>query len=590
MISMPGLHFAQTATATNFCAIPILHLINFVAHAAKKSVGLHGTISMINREEGAFVCDFLECLQNSQGKPLKLIDWQKNAIMEFYSTLTEDDDGDIVRQYQYLYLEIAKKNGKTEIAGGLGVYHLFADGEINGEIYVVAADRENAGIAYNVAKHMIETCAPLKKRSRIVDSQKLIVDEVTGSKLKVLSSEAYSKHGYKPSCVIFDELHAQPNRDLWDIMTFGAGDARRQPVWIVLTTAGDDPDRGSIGWEVHERALRILQYRQGARGEKFEDNPRWLPIIYGLGLYDDDKLEQLDIYDEQLWRDCNPSLGVTVKLSTIRQEAREAKSSESAERLFRWLRLNQWIATKTVGWIPLTIYDKTQFNPPGCQHWREAVEYLRGKTCYGGVDLSSTTDLTAFVLVFPPQAGLDVWVALPLAWVPLDDIQNRERRDHVPYRDWIRAGFLRGCDGDTIDYEAVIAAIVEAAEIYDLRMIGFDPYLSRTITQRLDEILSGKGVQIVEIPQGIRQLSPPMKSMEKLIRTHQMQHVHNTAARWCFGNVRLVTDDNENIKPTKKRSTGRIDMTVAWIIATATALLETKTDLSDAVARDNWHM
>ena len=442
---------------------------------------------MFDEEQAQFVCDFLECLTCSSGVPLRLMDWQRSMITEFYGQLIEDEDdpaGSYLRRYQYLYLEIAKKNGKSEIAAGLGVYHLFADGEINGEVYVVAADRDNAGIVFAAAKYMVEQSPALKKRSRIVDSVKTIYDETSGSRLKVLSSEAYSKHGYKPSCVIFDELHAQPSRDLWDVMTFGAGDARRQPVWIVLTTAGDDPDRKSIGWEVHEKALAIYRWRRGARDEKAYDDPRWLPIIYGLGLIEDeDELKNLNIYDEDLWRRCNPSLGKTLKLSTIRAQAADAKKSEAAERLFRWLRLNQWIATATVGWIPITIYDKTQWNPPGCKDWREAVQLLRGKTCYGGVDLSKSTDLTAFVLVFPPQEGLDRWVALPTGWMPLDGIDAREREDHVPYRDWIRAGFLHGCEGDIIDFEAVADAVVQAAQDYDLRMVGFDPYLGATVMQ-----------------------------------------------------------------------------------------------------------
>lgn len=549
---------------------------------------------MFDEEQAQFVCDFLECLTCSSGVPLRLMDWQRNMITEFYGQLIEDEDdpaGSYLRRYQYLYLEIAKKNGKSEIAAGLGVYHLFADGEINGEVYVVAADRDNAGIVFAAAKYMVEQSPALKKRSRIVDSVKTIYDETSGSRLKVLSSEAYSKHGYKPSCVIFDELHAQPSRDLWDVMTFGSGDARRQPVWIVLTTAGDDPDRKSIGWEVHEKALAIYRWRRGARDEKAYDDPRWLPIIYGLGLIEDeDELKNLNIYDEDLWRRCNPSLGKTLKMATIRAQAADAKKSEAAERLFRWLRLNQWIATATVGWIPITIYDKTQWNPPGCKDWREAVQLLRGKTCYGGVDLSKSTDLTAFVLVFPPQEGLDRWVALPTGWMPLDGIDAREREDHVPYRDWIRAGFLHGCEGDIIDFEDVAYAVVQAARDYDLRMVGFDPYLGATVMQRIREALSGTVTEVVEIPQGIRTISPPMKELERLIRAHEMLHVHNTAARQCFLNVRCVSDDNENIKPTKKKSRGRIDLTVGWIIAFATAMLLPAPTLADSVAADDWHM
>ena len=293
---------------------------------------------MFDEEQAGFVCDFLECLTCSSGVPLRLIDWQRDMITEFYGQMVEDEDdsaGSYLRRYQYLYLEIAKKNGKSEIAAGLGVYHLFADGETNGEVYLVAADRDNAGIVFAAAKYMVEQSPALKKRSRIVDSTKTIYDEVSGSRMKVLSSEAYSKHGYKPSCVIFDELHAQPSRDLWDVMTFGAGAARRQPVWIVLTTAGDDPDRKSIGWEVHEKALAVYRWRQGARDEKAYDDPRWLPIIYGLGLVEDeDKLKEIDIWDEDLWRRCNPSLGTTLKLRAIRAEAQDAKKARRRSGFF----------------------------------------------------------------------------------------------------------------------------------------------------------------------------------------------------------------------------------------------------------------
>ena len=554
---------------------------------------------MFDAEAASFVCDFLECLTCSNGAPFRLMGWQRDAVTEFYGQMIKaegdeaDPAGNYIRRYQYLYLEIAKKNGKSELAAGLGVYHLYADGEVNGEVYVVAADRDNAGIVFGAAKWMVEHSPALKKRSRIVDSTKTIYDTVSGSKLKVLSSEAYSKHGYKPSCVIFDELHAQPNRDLWDVMTFGAGDAREQPVWIVLTTAGDDPDRKSIGWEVHEKALSILRCREGRAREGDMDDPRWLPIVYGLGLIEDeDELKQVNIYDEDLWRRCNPSIGKTVKLSTIRAEAQEAKRSEAAERLFRWLRLNQWIATHTVGWIPVTIYDKTQWNPDGCKDWREAVQLLRGKKCFGGGDLSKSTDLTAFTLLFPPQDGLETWVALFTGWIPLDDIEARERADHAAYRDWIRAGFIRGCEGDVIDYEDVLQTILQAAADYDVRMIGFDPYLSATLTQRIAAELQrmGKATQVVEIPQGIRSISPPMKEMETLIREHKMLHVHNTAARQCFANVQLVTDDNENIKPTKKRSRGRIDITVSWIIAFATSKLEQHPSINEKVQSEEWSL
>lgn len=540
---------------------------------------------------GDFVCDFLELLTFGSGewigKPFRLQAWQREPIREFYGTIDEDEDGEH-RRFQYFYLEVPKKNGKTEVSAGLGLYHLVADGEPNSQIYICAADRDNATICYNAMVNMIDNSPWLAAMIKKVPSRKEIRLLNGGGFVRVISSEAYSKHGLNVSCVIFDELHAQPKRDLWDVMTFGAGSARRQPVWIVLTTAGDDPDRNSIGWEVHAKAAKILRARSG-EGDPADDDPVWYPVIYGLP--DDlDEANKIDIFDEATWVNVNPSIGVTIPMRVIRQEAREAKQSEAKERLFRWLRLNQWIATKSVGWIPLTIYDKTQWNPDGPDvHWTKAVDKLAGLRCYGGMDLSSTTDLTAVVLLFPPQEGLDNWVALPMAWTCSDNIEGRENRDHVPYRDWERAGFLRICEGDVIDYADVEAYIHDVAETYDLQLLGVDPYLSRTITQRLmcPGDVETKSVPVVEIPQNIAHMSPAMKQMERMIRKHEMLHVHNTCARWCFGNVRCYVDGNENMKPMKNRSTGRIDIAVAWIIAMATAMLQVDVDNPLSAAVEN---
>lgn len=552
-------------------------------------------------EEGSLVCDLVSLLPTSNGEGLfDLQPWQTEAISDFYGTLTYNEVGRKIRQYQYLYLELPKKNGKSELSAALGLYHLMWDGEQSGEVYVVAADRDNATIVFNVAVYMVRhtpSLARLEKAGviKIIESQRTIKHTPSNSILRVLSAEAYSKHGYKPSCVIFDELHAQPSRDLWDVLTFGAGSARRQPVWIVLTTAGDDPDRKSIGWEIHERALNYLRARglapcpteEDGTPRHYEDDPTWLPIMYGISAItgdDEDAIAALDIYDEALWYRCNPSLGKTVSLRALRLEAKAARQSEAAERLFRWLRLNQWIATKTVGWIPLTIYDKTQWGPSSRAERDEWLQKLRGLRCFGGLDLSSTTDLTAFVLLFPPQEGLDCWVMLPRAWIPLEDIEGKERRDHVPYRDWIRAGFLEGCEGDMIDFPAVEAAVLDAKREYKLTMLGVDPYLSRTITARLIE----QGVNVVEIAQTMLSLSPAMKELERLIRGHEMLHVHNTCARWTFGNVRCAVDGNENIKPMKNKSIGRIDITVAWIICMAVHISNPGPGYDPAVLDDDW--
>ena len=316
-----------------------------------------------------------------------------------------------------------------------------------------------------------------------------------------------------------------------------------------------------------------------------KDLDTWLPILYGItAFYGDDPedLAAVDIYDEALWYRCNPSLGKHLKIRTLRQEAAEAKKSEAAEKLFRWLRLNQWIAVKAVSWLSLTLYDKLQWGPSKMAERAEWLQRLRGLTCYGGVDLSSTTDLTAFVLFFPAQPGLDCAVWLPYIWRSSKDLESAEIRDNVPYRNWERAGFLKICPGDTIDYADVESTIGEAKRIFDLKMVGFDPYLSRTITQRLMPIVS-----VVEIPQDMKNMSPAMKEVERGMLEHTMRHVHNTCFRWTFGNVRCAVDGNENIKPMKNRSPGRIDPAVALIIAVAVWMIDRnkKPDLAAAMER-----
>lgn len=549
---------------------------------------------MLDTARGQLVINFIQLLKLAsagfEGQPFLLQPWQKELITRFYGEVDRDGE-EVFRHYQYLYLEIPKKNGKTELTAGLGLYHLLADGEGNPQIYIVAADKENAGICYNAMKTMAEQEVWILKRVKVVDSRREIRLRDGSGFVKVLSADAENKHGYNPSCVIFDELHAQPNRKLWDVMTFGAGSARKQPTWLVLTTAGDDPDRTSIGWEIHEKCRAILAARDGT-GDPGLDDPLWLPIMYGLP-DDPEELAKIDIYDEALWHRVNPSLGVTIPIRTLRNEARAAKQSEASERLFRWLRLNQWIAVKAVGWLPLTLYDRTQWHVPeleaelsGPVLRKTMREKLRGKKCYSGLDLSSTTDLSALVHVFPPQPGLQQWVVLFEGWRPRDTVLEMERKDHVPYRDWERAGYLHLCDGDMIDFTAIKETIKEASRRYRMQLLGVDPYLSREISGELRD----SGLNVIEVRQNMAEMSPAMKEIEKLLRSGQMVHEHNTCARWCFGNVRCAVDGNENIKPMKNKSTGRIDITVAWIIAYAAYMLDPKDDLAALVASGRWTM
>lgn len=504
---------------------------------------------MFNDERALHAIHFIERLSHTKGKwrgkPFDLLPWQDEIIKDVYGTLNEEGN----RQYQYCYLETPKKQGKSELGAAIGLYHAFADGEYCGEVYGCAADRANASQVFDVAVEMIGLCPSLKKRCKLTISQKTIVDKVSRSFYKVLSSEAYSKHGFNVSACIFDELHAQPTRDLWDVMTTYAGDAREQPLWYVITTAGNDPDRASIGWEIHEKARKIIN------GEIID--PRWYCKIWGI-----EPDFEGDIFDEKLWYLTNPSLGHTVKIEKVRQAAAAAKESEAEERLFRWLRLNQWISVKQMGWLPLTLWDATE-----SKDW--SPEDMVGKRCYVGIDLSSTTDITAVVILFPPGDGCREWRFITKAWVPEAGILERSRRDHVPYDKWVREKHLNSTPGGVVDYGLMAAELAALEKRYRVERYFSDPWHMEYLRQLLPMEMQQK---FVEIAQNMNGMSCGMNELDRMFRAKEITHLHDPLGRWSFGNVRVAMDGNENKKPMKNKSIERIDPTVALVNAMAGAI------------------
>src|SRR5690625_3248643 len=386
----------------------------------------------------------LKAVDDFHGQPFLLLDWQHEIIWDVYGTV--NDEG--YRQYRYAYLEVPKKNGKTSLIGALSLYHLVCDGP-QGQIYCCAADREQATLVYRAAVQMIEQDEALEEVLQVRDSRKEITNVHTGTVLRVLSAEVFTKHGINPTVVIFDELHAQPNRELWDVMTFGAGAARREPLWWVITTAGDDPDRTSIGWEIHEQARKISD------GELHDLT--WYVKIYSAD-------EDDDIWDEATWYKANPSLGHTIPIESVRQEAIAAKNSEASEKLFRWLRLNQLVSLKQHSWQPLTLWDETNGD------WD--LSELIVKRCYAGLDLSSTTDITAAVYLFPPQNGFYDWRFIHDAWIPEDNMKERVLRDKVPYDQWVNGRYLHATPGEVVDYDFVEARLLQANKQYEIVTLG----------------------------------------------------------------------------------------------------------------------
>lgn len=499
---------------------------------------------MIDERKALDHIEFLQLLKltgDFYGQPFVLLPWQSEVIRNVYGEVKEDGS----RQYKYAYLEIPKKNGKTELIASLAIDHVLNDPP-SGQIYCCAAEREQASLVYLAAKLKIEQDEYLEEVLNVVDSKKEIHNRETGTFIKVLSAEAYSKHGLNPTVIIFDELHALQKRDLWDTMTFGSGAARKEQLIWIITTAGDDPDRRTIGWEQHEYARKV-------RDGEITD-PTWYVKIFGAP-------ENADIYDEEVWKAANPSLGITISLEAVRQEALQARNSPAAERLFRWLRLNQWVALKRVGWLPITLWDDTQ------GEWSRAD--MLGRECYVGVDLSSTTDLTAVAVLFPPRENAD-WRFFVDAWIPEENMREREARDHVPFSRWIKEGYVHATPGNCVDYAYIANHLDRLFLDYNVKYICADEWRISSLAPLMkQEVALNK---IVTIPQTMSGMSPAMKELERMMYDGEITHTENPCGRWAFGNVVPAVDGNENKKPMKNKSIDRIDPICALIDAMAAAV------------------
>ncbi len=467
------------------------------------------------------------------GVPFDLLPWQDKIITDIFGTVK--DNG--FRQYNTAYVEIPKKNGKSEIAAAIALYLTCADSEWGAEVYGCAADRQQASIVFDVAVDMVDQCPALKKRIKPIISQKRLVYMPLGSFYQVLSSEAFSKHGLNVHGVIFDELHAQPNRELYDVMTKGSGDARMQPLFFLITTAGTD--RNSICYEVHQKADDIL------RGKKFD--PTFYPVIYGIKDEDNWSLEEN-------WYKANPSLGHTIPIEKVRDAFNSAKENPAEENIFRQLRLNQWVK-QSVRWMPMDIWEKCSFAVD--------IDKLRGRECYGGLDLSSSNDITAFVLIFPPTADDDKYDVLPFFWIPEENLKLRVRRDHVPYDVWAKQGFLKTTEGNVIHYGFIEKFIEELGKKYNIKQIAFDRWGAVQMVQNLE----GLGFTVVPFGQGYKDMSPPTKELMKLTLENKIAHGGHPVLSWMMDNVYVRTDPAGNIKPDKEKSTEKIDGVVALIMA-----------------------
>ena len=478
------------------------------------------------------------------GKPFILASWQKQIVSELFGTLKRDGN----RQYSTAYIEIPKKNGKSELAAGIALYGLFMDDEPGAEIYSAAATRDQAGIVFRIAAQMVRNNPDLNKLATIITSTKTIfLKSDLGSFYKAISADAGTQDGINPHFVIFDELHRQKKKDLWDVLTMGS-DTRVQPLLFAITTAGIQGE-SPLCWDQHEYARQV---KEGI----FKDSS-FYPVIYALGEADDWKHEGRPAKGNKRptgWFKANPALGDFLSLERVRKAAQKAARIPSEQNSFRRFRLDQWVAQES-RWIDLSDWNAcgAPFNPND----------LLGKKCWAGLDLSTNRDVTAFLQAFPIDDEIFFKVDF---WLPEHEIEERSRRDRVPYDLWAKQGLIHLTPGNAIDYDFVKKTITDAGELYDIQEIAYDPFNASQLCLQL----AGEGFVVVPFRQGFLSMNPASKEFERLVLGRKIRHGGNPVLNWMMDCTRVLQDPAGNIKPVKpdRQKTGkRIDGIVTGIMA-----------------------
>jgi len=475
--------------------------------------------------------DFIALLKHSRGdfagQPFVLEEWQDSYFDRLLNTKRPDG----LRQYRTSLLALPRKNGKTQMAAALGLYMLFAD-DVGAEVICAAGDRSQASLLHTAAKQLLESCPSLARRAKIYRNS-IVVPERNAS-MFCISSEAGTKHGYNPSCVLIDEYHVFPDRELVDVLETGMG-ARSQPLTVYITTAGTD----KLG----------PCYKDWQRAEKIRDgvltDDTFLPCIYAAP-------PEADPFDEATWAAANPNYGKVLKPDYFRAFAERAKASPSDEVVFRTLHMNQWLGSTTL-WLRSGVWEANG----------GALRPTAGRKCWCGIDLASNFDTTAFVAVWPDTDGTyDIHCML---FMPEENAAKREREDRVPYQQWAKEGYVKLTEGDVTDYDVVRDYILSFCEKNAVEGIAIDRYNATHLTTQL----TNEGVTVKPYGQGFISMSPASKQLEVLAISNQLRHAGNPALAWQISNVQIKMDDAGNIKPTKKHShdTGRIDGAVALIMA-----------------------
>ncbi len=501
-------------------------------------------------EDDGTVVDFFECyLTHAKGsltgKPFILEDWEKAILLNLFGWKIIETG---FRRYRECFVFVPRKNGKTALAAGVALYVLFCDGEKGAEIYSAAAERDQAALVFNQAKFMVENSPELAALAKIYT--KAITLEQINSFYRTISADAKTKHGFNTHVAIIDELHAQPNRDLVDVLVTSTG-ARDQPLVIYITTS--DFDRVSICNEKQDYATKVQQ------GLIKDDT--FLPVLYMADKED-------DWSDPETWRKANPNLGVSIHEDYLSKQASVASESMAYLNTFKRLHLNMRTETKTA-WLNM---DRWR----GCKsEIRE--RQLRGLPCFAGLDLSNIQDVTALVLAFPIEEKFRL---LCRFWIPKIGAEERDRHHSIPYLAWAEQGLITLTEGETIDYRFIRQEINDLSEVYDIREIAFDPWNATQFAKELQEV---DGFNMIEMRQGTFTMNEPCKNFEKLVLSGDMDHGNNPVLDWMASNVSVQTDQSGNIRPVKAEGFAKIDGIVAAVMGVGRAMF---TDWEKSVYED----
>ena len=477
------------------------------------------------------------------GQTFTLAPWQAFVVGALFGWKRTDG----LRRFRTAYCAVPRKNGKSTLSAGLGLYLLVADGEQGAEIYSAATCRDQARIVFEQAKRMVTASPALRRRVEVLINNLHV--ERSASRFMPLSSDASTMDGLNVHGAIIDELHAHRTRHVVDVLETATG-ARRQPLLFEITTAGYD--RHSICYEHHDYSIKVLE------GTVPDDS--WLAFIAAADEGD-------DWTDPQVWQKANPNFGLSVKEDDLKRKAEKAIALPGAQNAFRRMHLNEW-TEQAERWIDMAAWDACNLPVD--------LEDLRGRRCFGGLDLSTTTDVTALAWVFSPEDDDGLWHVLSRYFVPEDHLRQRAERDRVPYDLWARQGLIEATPGNVVDYGAIEERIRADSALFQVCEIAYDPWNATHIALRLQD----EGATMVEFRQGFRSMAAPTRELEKLIVSRKLAHGGNLVTRWMASNVAVAQDPAGNLKPAKDKSTERIDGIVALIMAIGRAMLPPEPQLT----------